>query len=243
MQKFLPFFEDLRHRLYRSAVLFAVSFAVGLFSVMAVMKRVLAYVQIDQVVIATSSPFQFANVAMNFGFFIALMVTIPYVVYSFYAFISPALTKRERRTLLKSVPLCIFLFVLGFSYGFFVLYFALELLAAINTQLGIANFWNVGQFLSEMVVTSALLGLVFEFPLLLTLLVKMGVLTTQHLKDKRRIAYFSTLLLTAMLPPTDGLSLVVMSLPLVLLYEATIVLTSNDSTVWLRARKVVPPAP
>lgn len=211
-------------------MLFAVSFTVSLFSVMVVMKWVLQFVQIDQVTIATSSPFQFANVAMNFGFFVALMVCIPYVIYSFYAFIAPALTKRERKTLVRSVPLCVFLFVLGFSYGFFVLYFALELLAAINVQLGIANFWNVGQFLSEMVVTSALLGLVFEFPLLLTLLVKLGVLTTQHLQDKRRIAYFSTLLLTSMLPPTDGLSLIVMTAPLIVLYEATIVFNSKGTS-------------
>ena len=219
--------EDLRRRLFRGVIIFAIFFVVGFFFTGVILKKILDFVHLDEVTIAASSPFQFIDVAMNFGFFLAIMVCVPYIIYSFYSFIVPALTKNERIKLLKSTPLSIGLFIIGFSYGFFVLNYALEALASINIGLGIANFWNIGQFLSQLFITSALLGLIFEFPLLLTLLIKLGIITTKTLKNQRRAAYFLMFALTALLPPTDILSLVAMILPLVLLYEVTILLNKS----------------
>jgi sec-independent protein translocase protein TatC len=227
IEKFLPFLEDLRRRLYRGVILFIVFFVIGFFYTGAILKKMLSLIELDDVTIATSSPFQFVEIAMDFGFFMAIMVCVPYIIYSFYIFSVPALTRDERIKLLKSIPLSIGLFIIGFSYGFFVLYYALGMLAAINTGLGIANFWNIAQFLSQIFITSALLGLVFEFPLLLTLLIKLGFITTQTLKDYRRVAYVIIFALAALLPPTDGLSLIALTLPLLLLYEATILLNNK----------------
>lgn len=201
----------------------------------AILKKILSLIHIEQVTIATSAPFQFIDIAMDIGFFIAIMVSVPYIIYSFYIFIVPALTRKERMGLLKSVPLSAGLFIIGFSYGFFILSYALELLASINTNLGIANFWNIGQFLSQILITSALLGLVFEFPLLLTLLIKLDITTPQILKNYRRVAYVLMVSLTALLPPTDGISLMAMTLPLVLLYEATILLNNKKRHAWTRS--------
>ncbi|MBI2046423.1 MAG: twin-arginine translocase subunit TatC [Parcubacteria group bacterium] len=232
IEKFLPYLEDLRRRLFRVVIIFAIFFVVGFFFAGTILKKILSFIHIDQVTIAASSPFQFIDVAMNFGFFSAIIVCIPYIIYSFYVFIIPALTKTERIKLLRSIPLSIGLFIVGFSYGFFVLNYALELLASINISLGVANFWNIGQFLSQIFITSALLGLVFEFPALLTLLIKLGIITPQTLKDYRRVAYLLMFFLTALLPPTDILSLIAMVLPLVLLYEATILLNKDKYHVW-----------
>jgi sec-independent protein translocase protein TatC len=234
IENFLPFLEDLRERLYRGVVLFVIFFIIGFFSTGIILKRVLEVIKIAEVTISTSSPFQFADIAMDMGFFLGIMVSAPYVVYSFYAFIVPALTRKEKIKLLKSIPVSIALFVVGFLYGFFILYYALGLLASLNTSLGIANIWNISQFLSQIFITAALLGFVFEFPLLLTLFIKMGVISNQILKDKRRVAYFIILLLTSFLPPTDGISLLAMSLPLVLLYEVTILLNNKKDYVWIR---------
>lgn len=219
--------EDLRQRLYRGVILFVVFFAGGFLSAGAILKKILNLVRIDQVVVATFSPFQFTDIAMDVGFFLAIMVSGPYIIYSLYTFILPALTRSEKIKILKTIPASVGLFIVGFFYGLFILYNALEFLAAINTSLGIANFWNIGQFLSQMLVTSALLGLVFEFPLLLSLIITLGITTPQILKNNRRVAYFLTFCLTALLPPTDGVSLIAMALPLVLLYEGTILLNNK----------------
>jgi sec-independent protein translocase protein TatC len=224
---FFPFLEDLRKRLYRAIILFAVFFAAGFFCAGIILNKILDIFRIDQVVVAATSPFQYVTIAMDVGFFLAIMGSVPYIIYSFYVFIIPALTKSEKIRLLKSIPISFSLFVTGFIYGFFILYYSLGLLAAINIELGIANIWNIGQFLSQIFITAALLGFVFEFPLLLTLFIKLKITTPQMLKSKRRVAYFCLFSITAMLPPTDILSLIAMALPLVLLYECTILLNSN----------------
>lgn len=231
IKKFLPYLEDLRSRLYRGVILFVVVFVGGFLSARIILKKTLELIQIDKVTISASSPFQFIEVSMNIGYFLAIMVSIPYIMYSFYVFIMPALTRREKIHLIKSVPLSIALFIVGFSYGLFILYYALGILASINVGLGISNFWNIGQFLSQMLITSALLGLIFEFPILLTLLIKLGIITPQILKNNRKIAYFLSLFATALLPPTDIISLIAMTLPLVLLYEGTILLNNKKNKV------------
>jgi len=161
IKNFLPYLEALRSLLYRGVILFVVFFLGGFLFAGVILKQILSVVRVDQVTISTSSPFQFIDVAMDIGFFVAIMVSVPYLIYSFYTFIVPALTKKEKREFLKFVPISIGLFILGFGYGFLILYYALGLLAAINVSLGIANFWNVSQFLIQILTTSALLGLVF----------------------------------------------------------------------------------
>lgn len=227
LEEFLPYLEDLRSRLYRGIVIFILAFFGGFFLTGTILKKILEFVHLDEVTIATSSPFQFIEVAMDFGFFLAIIVTVPYIIYSCYVFIMPALTLSEKVNLLKSVPMSALLFIVGFLYGFFTLNYALGVLAAINIHLGIANFWNVGQFLSQIFTTSALLGLVFEFPLVLTALIKLNIIDSMILKEKRRIAYFLMLAVTALLPPTDIVSLIAMTLPLVILYELTILLNNK----------------
>ena len=228
--------EDLRRRLYRMVIMFIVVFSAGFLSAKTILKKILDILNLDEVTVAVSSPFQFVDVAMDLGFFLAIMVCTPYIIYSLFTFFMPALTKEERSNVLKFVPLSIVLFVLGFSYGFFILYSALGLLASINTGLGVANFWNLSQFLAQIFITSALLGLVFEFPIFLTLLVKINVITYDILKKHKRIAHFLILCLTALFPPTDGLSLIAMALPLVLLYELTILLGVNSEKKYVRIR-------
>lgn len=225
----MPFLEDLRRHIYRGVIIFAAIFVTGFFSASFLLKKVLDLVNFKEVVIATSSPFQFADVAIDVGFFLATIVLIPYFVYSFYSFILPALTKSERKKMFKSIPISIGLFVIGFLYGFFILYYALDLMAQINTNLGIKNIWDISEFLSQMFLTATLLGLVFEFPLLLTLLIKFNLIKTDLLKNKRRLVYFLIFCLVSLLPPTDGASLIAMSLPLVLLYEVTILLNNHKT--------------
>ena len=230
----MPYLEDLRRRLYHGVVLFVVSFVIGFLFAGVILKKVLSFVHIEDVTIAASSPFQYITVAMNAGFFTAIIFSTPYIMYSIYTFVRPALTRNEKIWFLKSVPLSIGLFLVGFTYGFFILYYALELFAAINLGLGIANIWNISQFISEIFITSSLLGFIFEFPLLLTLLIKLGITTPQTLKNNRRIAYFSSLCVSALLPPADVLSLLAMALPLVILYEVTILLNNRKNYVWIR---------
>jgi sec-independent protein translocase protein TatC len=119
------------------------------------------------------------------------------------------------------------LFVLGFSYGFAIMYYALVILAQINVNIGIQNIWDIGMFLSQIVLTSTLLGVLFQFPIVFTFIIRSGLVEVKFLREKRRIAVLIIFIFTSLLPPTDGLSLIAMALPLVLLYEVTILINSR----------------
>jgi sec-independent protein translocase protein TatC len=227
--KYYPYLEDIRIKAYRGVVLFTVVFFVGFFQTSNILKFMINHFHIRDVVIATTSPFQFTDLATNIGFFMAIIVCIPYTIYSMYSFVAPALTKRERRFLYMSVPLCLCLFLIGFSYGFFILFFTLQMLADINSAAGIKNIWNISDFMIQIFMTASLLGLFFEFPIIMTFLMKMKLLTVKFLKNKRRLAYVSIFCLTSLLPPTDGISLIVISLPLIMLYELTILFNNNKN--------------
>ncbi len=226
--RFMPYLEDIRKRLYRVVILFSVLFITGFFGAARILKFVIGEFHIDGVTIAVSSPFQFANLAMDIGFFVALVVCIPYGIYTVYSFISPALISKEKNVLLRSVPYSVGLFLFGFLYGFAVLYYALELLAQVNISIGIQNIWDITEFISQMFLTATLLGVLFEFPIIITILLRFNIIEVQFLKDKRKLAHFLTFCFVSLLPPTDGLSLVIMSLPLVILYEVTILLNNNN---------------
>jgi sec-independent protein translocase protein TatC len=108
------------------------------------------------------------------------------------------------------------------------MYYALTILAAVNVRVGIENIWDIGMFLSQIILTSALLGALFQFPIVMTYIIKLRILDVELLKGKRRVAYFVIFIFTTLLPPTDGLSLIAMALPLILLYEATIFVNSRS---------------
>ncbi len=233
VKKYLPYLEDLRRRLYRLVILFVVVFVAGFLSSGFFLGTFVSYFDIPNVLIATTSPFQFANIAMDVGFFFAIIITLPMLMCQLFLFVAPALTRKEKNSLLFSVPVSLVLFLGGFAYGFFVLHYSFGLLAKLNESLGIRNIWDIGSFLSQLFITSSLLGIVFQFPIVLTFLFKMGLLSVDFLRQKRRLAYFLVFVLVSLLPPTDGLSLLAMGLPLVVLYEVTILINRNTKKICL----------
>jgi sec-independent protein translocase protein TatC len=82
-------------------------------------------------------------------------------------------------------------------------------------------------FLSQIISTAILLGILFQFPIVFTFVIRLGVVDVNFLKEKRRFSVLIIFIFTSLLPPTDGLSLIAMALPLILLYELTIYANSK----------------
>jgi len=224
IKKFLPYLEDIQKRFYSSTIIVLIVFVIGFLSSGMILKKFISLFAIESVTIATTSPFQFANLAVDIGIFCALFVALPLTMYHLFAFANSALTKKEMRKFLLTIPVSFLLFITGFLYGFFILFYSFTLLASVNQSLGIQNIWDISLFLSQLIITSSLLGVVFQIPIFLTLLIRMKIITSAFLKSKRRLVVLLLFILTSLLPPTDGLSLIAMALPLYLLYELTILI-------------------
>lgn len=217
-----PYLDDLSRRLKIITFCFIGSFGLGVLASTTILRYVVKFFNFTDVTLNTTSPFQLFDLVMTLGMFIALLICIPVLIYHTYTFIKSALKKSERRAFFMLIPFSMVLFLLGFFYGFLILYSTMQILANINISLGIENVWDITLFLSKIVSTSALLGLIFQFPIILSIFIRLDLIKTQYLREKRRHAILGMFVFTSLLPPTDGISLLLMVLPLVVMYEFTI---------------------
>lgn len=217
-----PYLEDLRKRVIDITICFILFFLVGFFSAGYLLQFFIKFFSFNNVSITTTSPFQFIGLAVDTGLSIAVILILPLILGHFYAFVRPGLEKHEKLSFLKSIPVTMILFLSGFFYGGFVLYFGLGAIANLNESIGLKNFWDISLFLSQLFLTASLLGVLFEFPVIITGLIRWQFFDLETLSSKRRIAIAVIFIIVSLLPPTDGLSLVIMAVPMVGLYEITI---------------------
>lgn len=213
---------------------------IGFFSSGWIIQNFIAIFHLNDVVIATTYPFQLLNVGVDIALFLAFACSTPVFVWHIYSFLRPAISKIELKATLPLIylfPLSFLLFILGFFYGFFSLYIGLQALATINVSMGLKNIWDLGSFLSQLITTATLLGVIFQFPIILKIFINAGILKRKFLTDNRRVAYAIIIIGISVLPPTDGISLIIMSLPLCIMYELTILLSKErkiENTILLK---------
>jgi sec-independent protein translocase protein TatC len=224
LDDFNLYIEDIRSRAYRLAIGFVAVFAVGFFAAGFILNQMIRFFKLANVTIAATSPFQYFDLAMDVGFFCAVLILAPFAIYEAYSFLKSALTSREQKLFLKLLPVGLLLFVSGFAYGFFTLYISLSSLAKINTDLGITNMWDIGKFAAQVSLTGALLGILFQLPLVATFLIRVGAVSVDFLKQKRRHAIVAIFIFVSLLPPTDVLSLLILTLPLLIMYEVILII-------------------
>lgn len=154
-----------------------------------------------------------------------LILAIPYVVWEIWRFIKPGLTDTERKYSNGTVLAITFFFLIGvaFSY-FFMLPFSIQFLFFYN-PFGISNEWTLSSYTSLFVQTLLGMGLVFLFPVFAFFLAKVGILTPQFLKTYRKHALVVILVIAAIITPSDIMSMMIAALPLLVLYEISIVIT------------------
>ena len=221
---FLHYLESIRTSLYRLTIFFCLVFACGLFFSPHILRYFLIFFRTPGVTMATTSPFQLTGLTVDLSLSLALLASIPLLLYILFSFVTPAMTPREKRMVWYVIPLGIILFLLGTMYGFGILYYSLGTLAHINESFGLTNIWDISAFISEIIITGILLGALFQFPLILTALLRLHLLSPESLKSSRRVVYFSIFIIVSLLPPTDGLSLIIMTVPLILLYELVLLM-------------------
>lgn len=174
-----------------------------------------------------TEPF-FTNVKLAaFG---ALCVSFPIVAAQIYAFVAPGLYKNERQAFLPFLVATPFMFVVGSAFFYYVLLpFAIKFFAGFEQAAGPDNLPvqmenKVGEYIGFVMTLIFAFGLCFELPVLLTLLARVGLVTSAGLKSKRRYAVVVVVLVAAVVTPPDVFSQISLALPLIALYEISIVM-------------------
>ena len=155
-----------------------------------------------------------------------LIISLPNVFYQLWKFISPALKKTERRYISAIVGFSTLCFLLGIVFAYFVMLpYSLKFAA----QFGSANIKNVFAIDEYMTIILSIMlgaGLVFELPMVSFFLTKLGILTPQFMRKYRRHAIVGIFIAAAFLSPgTDPISMIILAVPLLLLYEISIIIS------------------
>ncbi|MCC5840186.1 MAG: twin-arginine translocase subunit TatC [Opitutales bacterium] len=150
-------------------------------------------------------------------------MALPIVLYFFGGFIAPGLTPAERRILRPGCVAAFLLFLGGGLFSFFILLpLGLRASVVFNDMLGFTLLITASSYYSLLTWAVLGVGLVFQFPLILVLLIFMGVLETAQLRAFRRYSIIFFLLVSAILTPADPITLFVLAIPMCLLYEGAI---------------------
>jgi len=224
---FLEHLEELRWRIIYSLIGIVVGTIVAwIFIDFFVDKVLLLPAKEANIKLQNLKPFGQIFLYFEVAIIIGLILSFPNVVYQIWKFISPALKEKEKKYITSIVIFTTFCFVCGVIFAYFVM---LPLALKFAAQFGspsIENNFAINEYFS--IVLSVILGagLVFELPMLSFFLTKIGILNPNFMKKYRRHAIVAIMIIAAVLTPgTDPVSQIILAIPLVFLYEISILVS------------------
>lgn len=218
---FLVHLEELRKRI----VIMLIAVGVGFGLTFSFSEKILLWLARPlKAKLVFLSPTEVFWVNLKIAFFAGLVLVIPVVLYQVWAFISPGLFEKEKKYALPFVILSTSFFAMGVLFCLFVvLPFAMRFLMTYKTQHLVAVI-SVGNYVDFVIKFLLAFGLIFELPLAITILAKMGVVTPKFLARNRKYAILINFIIAAILTPTpDIFNQLLMAGPLCLLYEFGII--------------------
>jgi sec-independent protein translocase protein TatC len=215
--------DELRTRIIISIVAFSVAFALCFWQNSRLLDIANGPLPGDRtpITFGVAEPF---TTTVTISAYAALVLSLPVILYQAYAFVLPALTTREKRVVVPFLIMVPALFVAGVVFGYFVvLPAATKFLLNFND-----NQFNIQvrarDYYSFFTLTLAVMGLIFQLPIGILAITRLGIVTPEQLSQNRRYAYVILLIIAMLLPGTDPVTMLIEAVPLIVLYEASLLL-------------------
>jgi sec-independent protein translocase protein TatC len=232
---FVSHLVELRDRLVRAGGAIIVVF-LGLVYWAPDIYSVLAAPMIDSLPKGTSmiatdvtAPF---FVPMKVTMMVAFVIALPYVLYQAWAFVAPGLYEHEKKLAFPIVASSFLLFLLGMAFAYFFVFPAVFKFVAAYTPAGVQMATDIDKYLSFVITLFLVFGLSFETPIVQMVLVRLGMVTIQKLKNFRSYFVVIAFVIAAIVTPPDVLSQFMLAIPMILLYELGILMSR-----WVKPRE------
>jgi sec-independent protein translocase protein TatC len=192
--------------------------------------------KIDAKIINTEMSGQF-TLQMNSCITAGLILGVPYLLFEIWLFIKPALLETERKSSQGFVFFASLLFLLGILFGYyFIAPWSINFLINFTVDPTIQNTFTIDSYLSTVLTLTLGTGIIFQLPVVIFILSKLGVMTPQFMRKNRRYAAILVLVVAAVVTPTaDPYTMMIVALPLFLLYELSIMISANIQRKKLKA--------
>ncbi len=226
---------ELASRIKKMVYGIVLGFIVGAILVNPILDQIREAAQVEQG-LDIRSPSDPVIIFFRVALYVAVGITLPNIIYQLVAFLAPGLTRREKRVLFTSLPFMSLLFVGGVSYAYF---FAIpRALDFLSTFLGDQLAWEIDaqETLSFYLALMMGLGIAFQLPVIMFVLAKIGIVTPANMRKWRKFAFLGIVIAAAIITPTtDPINLGLVVLPLVILYEAGIIISMVFAKTSLRS--------
>lgn len=162
------------------------------------------------------------------SFIIGLVIAFPYVVWEFWLFIKPGLQIKERKYSRGAVGSVSLLFFLGVSFGYYIIApWMVYFLANYSISDMVVNEFDITSYVSTVVMLVLGSGLLFQLPVVIYFLTKIGIVTPEFLRKYRKHSFVIILVLAAIVTPPDLLSQTLITVPLYLLFEISVLISAS----------------
>lgn len=160
-----------------------------------------------------------------------ILAASPYIIYTLFGFISPALYAKERRYSIQTVVAGYGMFIIGLLVNYLLIFpLTVRFLGLYQVSNDIDNMLTISSYIDTMLMMTLTFGIIFEIPVLSWLLAKLGLLKAEWMARYRRHAFVAVLIVAAIITPTtDCFTLFLVALPIWLLYEASILIVKRIS--------------
>lgn len=222
--KYSPFLIEIRKRIILTVSFFLIATVLGFIFYERIIKFLIDVLSLRGVNIVFTSPFQFINLAVSCGIATGLVAVFPLIIYQILSFLRPALRAKEYKMIVRFLPFSILLFIAGFSFGVLVMKWQIQLFLSKSVSLGIGNILDISKLISTVLLVASIMGIAFQSPLIILLLSRIGIVNHNQLSRQRPWAYLGIIIFTMLLPLDSILGDALLALPLVILFELTLLL-------------------
>lgn len=225
--------SELRRRVAISIVAVMLGAGIGFWSAPAIIELLLRPVPGGRVVfLSLTGGF---TIYLRIALIVGLLLALPVVLYQIWAFVAPGLTARERRAALPWIPITVVFFILGAAVAYVTLPYAVDFLLSFQIADTLESMLTAEAYFGFVTTIFVVFGVTMQFPVLLVLLAKLGILSVDRLRDTRRYVLLGIVIFAVVVTPgTDPISPVIMSSVMYLLYEGTIIVlrrTGQDRVI------------
>ncbi len=157
-----------------------------------------------------------------------LILAFPYVFWEFWSFFRPALYEKERKYARGAVTMASLLFLMGIMFGYFIITpLSINFLGSYRVSEIVNNQINITSYIGSVTSVALSAGITFELPIVVFFLARIGVVTPEFMRKYRKHSIVLVLLIAAVITPPDVFSLVLVTIPLILLYELSIFIAAR----------------
>ena len=228
--------EELRWVILKSLIALGVGVGVGLaftrFFFRLLLEPLRSEALRDTVELLYRGPLDAFLIKLKMAFLGGAVVAAPFVVIFAWSFVAPGLKQKERKAVYIGGGAGMLFFGVGIAFGYFMLSLILPLLAKFG-EAGILHRWDLKQYIGFCVRLLLGVGIAFELPVILVILVRLGLIELRTLEKGRAYAVVIALIVSAILTPPDPITQLMLGVPLVLLYELSII-AARWQERWLR---------